>query len=540
MILLKKHFEKIDGVNVYDGNSEVTIHGISSDIYELDGQNFKIFNLKVIGKVEFCFKNKVIEFINPVFNNLVSFLGNNNKIIFSIRFSSQANKIIIHEPKTIVEYNHKTPGKDNAVNLMNIYCKDLYFQFKNIKVLNVYNVNILNDFIILGSSSIRCEVDEILMEECSINSLFFSRVKNEYPHLIKTKINNFILENIVYESLYSSESIFLPICNNYFIYNINANNIEFNIFFDRDKNQSLKITTFNIEKVNAKAIVFEQNKLDFYEFFILNSNSQIKFNSSNKFEEIYVKIGTLRLMGEVTSFKYVKNLRANNLELNGFNPSTNFLFDEVKDTLNKDGDFVVINSNLNKVTFKPSILHLFSRIFIISSTIQDLQLIGFKYVEPNNIKNKYNGENCDRIEILRFLKNTSDSKKDLNSYLNYKAAEFDETLKGDKNLNWGEKFILYLNKYTNKHSTDWRFAFYEIIFLVVIYAIFLYSILDNDSFDLLISGHIDYLLLPFNFLINIKNELDLIYWLSYVDIGYNFTLSFLIYQMIAAFRKFNK
>lgn len=147
-------------------------------------------------------------------------------------------------------------------------------------------------------------------------------------------------------------------------------------------------------------------------------------------------------------------------------------------------------------------------------------------------------------DICRDFKNKMVAIKNKPSELHFKKLEYDARL---KNLSWRndfqDKFILFLNKFTNYHGTSWLLSAFWIFFLGIV---FFTGFIHQSSLQIPILEGVrchfaKYLLflLPTHSL-DILGENTLtdasIIW----DFVYRLLSFFLIYQFIAAFRKYKE
>lgn len=546
MKLRKIDFKEEIEYFIYFGNNnndEIDeVSEISSDIYELKGKKIKFKNLIFNSVVEFKFKKKIIVFERCFFKKDVKFKGDDNEIEFEeSNFPNERLLIIVDEPKSKFTYNFNRIIDNYKIT--NFHCKNLTLKFSNINRLDIEDLIIENELKINGKSVGNSEIKDIYIQKCKINKLKFESFKTDFPKYIESTFSEFYLSNVVYKC---AQNIHLPDCEKYKISNLDFNKEEINITYDKASG-SLKILSFIIENINSKLISIEQDLSDSYDFFKINSDSQIIFYPSLNSENLLIKIETLKLVGEVTNLKYIKNVKVNNLELNGFIPSNNFTFDNISDKICNSGRLIIINSNLNNVTFKPSILHQFDNIFITKSDFVGMSLIGFEYIDESKFGKQYTDDNkvtikTDNIEFFRFLKNYTERQNNLHLYQKYKAFEFNEMLRIRKDIDFGEKCILVFNKFTNNHTTDWTKAgkLFLIIFCSYFSLLLTYLYCSYFNFEFLQASKIlPYLVSPVNLLMHYE-DFEFHNAIYIIDFFYNLIIGLLLYQMIAAFRKFNK
>ncbi|GEO22387.1 hypothetical protein [Cyclobacterium qasimii] len=292
---------------------------------------------------------------------------------------------------------------------------------------------------------------------------------------------------------------------------------------------------------NIKKIISKNTKINFLE--INQSNNleivEINLTSIDKLKISNLKCNTFNLNNNISLESNIFGCIFQNLVFKDFYSSSLL---NIKNTqLKKENNHLNINnSNLDNVLISPSFFEELKKISFTKSSIQGLKITNFidiplKTINPNN-KDK----NTNYLILFREFKNLAKNYGDNYLYHKFKALEYNERLKREINL--FDRSVLQFNKFTNNHTTDWFKAFKLLIILFTFNLSIITSYLYNsyDNFNVLdIAKLLPYLLSPVSFLVNYK-EYEFHNVIYLFDFLYNIGIGLIIYQMIAAFRKFNR
>ncbi|WP_215225868.1 hypothetical protein [Echinicola shivajiensis] len=497
-------------------NSDTSHTKLDYELYEKIGRNIKFVNIVFTTGIFLQFFGKQVRFINCKFLDGAKFRGANNNLWFENNLSnfdideqsSEINIDVVDENQTLYF------GNDLRIRRLEINVikdiKSIQFSFSDVKEISIFSMykkpiisniefSIYNQFELVIQN---IKIKRIDLKDCPYKSISFEGIESvsDYPLFIDVKdvTNLYFVKCRVNELLaYSSGGTNLD---NFFIEDCNFINGRIDLSSDIHKN---KINHFRI--IDTTNFLFEK--------------------------KIY--INRLSLEGICDNI-IVNQSTIKYLNFNGIVVINKVEFNDVK--IDSISQLSIIDSLLNKVIIKTSFLHLFDNINYVNSSMEGVVISNFKEIFPIRIN-----DDCDKIEFLRFLKTFSNKQDNLPLYQKYKAFEFEE-LRKSKDTSRKEKFVLWFNKVTNNYVTDWFRAFSIIICMIGFHfalatSYLLYTSQINSIWDT--SLILPNIFSPFSFLVSLK-QFTFHNGIYFFDFAYNLIYALVLYQMIAAFRKFNK
>ena len=199
-------------------------------------------------------------------------------------------------------------------------------------------------------------------------------------------------------------------------------------------------------------------------------------------------------------------------------------------------------SVLNNVVLKSSFLHQLKDIKFKESSLIGLRAYNLLDLTDEAVNNINSDPENDSITLFRELKTLAEEDNNQHLFQRFRALEYNSILdRKSYKLKTQDKIILYLNKWSNDHSTNPFYAFGWIVVLSLFFAaiLVLSLYLNNVPFGFKeIARNLDYFLNPLKFLKSYNVEFGSIVYV--IEIVYKLALGYLIYQFIAAFRRFNK
>lgn len=311
-------------------------------------------------------------------------------------------------------------------------------------------------------------------------------------------------------------------------------------FFPSDFKEYYEIDFINLININDKEIEFSNHsgKIRIGNFYISNS-SNINFYG--------IDVENL-MLNENCSNISLNNFYVSTVDFNSFLAIESIAFRNVISTYS--GVFNINNSILKNVVFNPSFLHQFELIEVKNSSLEGLEVYNFMYIPDKCIlSNKSLGE--DNIGFCRELVGLMNKHNHKYYATNYNALEQNLRLESGIFNSKIDKYVLWLNKQSNNHGTKPEKAFSLIVCNFFIY----FFVLNFDVLFCFGSFFKYSLYLPFDLMFEnlsvffnpLKGIKDVVYpdyspsklfiiW----DFFYNVVYAYLVYQLIAAFRKFNK
>jgi|GEM_PF-3622525 len=270
--------------------------------------------------------------------------------------------------------------------------------------------------------------------------------------------------------------------------------------------------------------------------------NELKIINLSNFNVFNVKIGRLSYQGnQIENVKFF-NCEINNISFNDFNVEKNFRFELVK--VIKGGNSLDINSSsLNKIVINPSFFHCFENITFKNSSLMGVEVIHFELIEPRDI-NRFRISHKEKIDFTRELNFLMKNQNNSYDATKYKALEQNLRFKSEKwlSMDW---VILLMNRFSNNHGTKPQYALISLFLLMLVYLFFLdiefkseNSYLNAFSF---FKDNFSYFFKPLSFVSDIE-DVNHQFSLKFrmFDILYKILYAYIVYQFVAAFRKFNK
>ncbi|NHE57943.1 hypothetical protein [Cyclobacterium plantarum] len=359
-----------------------------------------------------------------------------------------------------------------------------------------------------------CDIKTFKFEEvCISDQIKFERYNVDDLKVLKSKITNFIIN--FYETGYKRE-----------LNSFSLNNIEF----------------ADDSKISQLLIKQKGNRC--------NINS-ILISAVEKIDISNLIVNKITVKNQVINESIFSNVKFGSLELNGFASRNKFNFSNCT-VIDKNGLLILNNSVLDNVAFNPSFLHQFKEIRFTNSSLINLQANNLTEIPTRTIRPFKRDIETNYLTLYRELKILAQNYGDNYLFHKLKALEYNERIWNwtfhpfkSKDYSVKDYFILLTNRISNNHTTNPFLAFGWILGLIILYVYSINCLTNSDFGNFLISNHTDYFIVPFKLFISNKDEIIGIAdkfpnYLFYIDIGYHIILSYLIYQMIAAFRKFNR
>jgi hypothetical protein len=507
-----------------------------------------IFKEESIGFNDFEEKeldNICIKFVNCEFNKGLKIISKNCSYFFiDYKKSTQISYICINGHKT----SNSITLQDSFIDIFHldeVNLSKLSINNSEISKLKVLNESKITELSITAYSQLNeNKINQIEFENSVISSFMF--------HWLKTS------GKIKFKNIYSK---------NIYIGNSNINMIE--------------IINYNTQKFTV-----DDSYLDFIRINMVDESDIDAIESSErgrKFDSINIKSNRINLV-EIIGTKFfifdqinlkgkeisVRNLNSDSLKLSGslveesnFSNCefTNLIFDKFDSFKKLRFNDITISSNetllkannstLNNLILSPSFLHNFKLIDFVSSSFYGITLHNFKIIEPQKIIN-FRIDNLQKIEFVRELNSIMLANHHKYYHTIYRALEQDLSLKTDRFLTGFDRFIVLLNSISNGHGTKPQKALicYIVLFAIHILCIridFCYQHAVFTTYDFF-TNHYSYFFKPLTFIsdLNLKDsmgkECNFIFsgWIKILDFVFKLLYGYLIFQFIAAFRKFNK
>lgn len=408
---------------------------------------------------------------------------------------------------------------------------------------------------------------EVRFNYCIYIALQFSNSEFDLLIFKDSKIDTARLNDIT--------SIFLQFENTEFLYSLEIESGSFEkILFQVCDGKSTvlirpsKILYLELNQTNFNSFIFEilypdeeipeKNTKILEKIEITNSKSVDTFllNDKTKGEvivkKIYLKgeynlsvfsfsIEEINFTGLTKGKSEFNNCFIENLNFNLFSLDGKLLFNNVS-SLRKNGLLNFANSLLDNVLMNPSFLHQFGEIKFLKSSILNLVTYNLIDIPDSTLKPTKKDLNSNYLSLYRELKVLALMHNDNYLAQRFKALEYNELLeeKGQKIplYNW---LILNLNKLSNNHSTNPFLALGWMFVLAFFYSIVLILSLTikGTKFEITdVFRNLTFFINP----IKLLGDFDLVFHnvVYIIDFFYKIAIGYLVYQFIAAFRKFNK
>ncbi|WP_200974452.1 hypothetical protein [Echinicola sp. 20G] len=523
-------FKEESGIFVYLGTI-CTKSGFDKTILNSNVSTIQFDKVKFENSITFNFSDKHINLNNCNFNREATFKGNNNHLRF---IDSSLEKISIIEPFSylLLEYSLEDfyLYLDSSIEIKFLSI----FLHKNVDIINLNNCIIKDSVEINSTDNIYIKTLEFNLNSC--DELTISYIKVGGIEYTKTSFSNLILDSI---STLADDTFTLNIesFDTIFIKECNFKKLVLQSIFE-SKLKHLKLINNQIDDILLKGM---KNHMVRIEHLKLENVSNLILQGKFSFDSLLLEGVFDEILLNSFSVKHLKFddlIVTKKLELNRID------FEE-------NGGVQIFNSLLNNVIFRKSFFHNVSFIDFFDSSMEGVLISSFKDFDPAIIrsvtliqpKGELKGKELflDKSDFIRFLKVYNEQRSNTHLVQKYRALEFEEQRK-NHNLYWYEKFVLWTNRYTNNHITNWWIAGRAILTMIFFYIALTTSYLyysetvDNywDSMFIL-----PYAVSPVSFLGTLKGYSfhPVIY---IIDFLYKIIYGLLLYQMIAAFRKFNK
>lgn len=318
----------------------------------------------------------------------------------------------------------------------------------------------------------------------------------------------------------------------------------------KEKDYVLKIDFLNIVKCQFSKLVL---KNEFYD--LQRHPVKINLSESNDISIFYHHLEELRLNGEFVENVKFYSCRIDSLLFDEFSSKNNVKFQKCACYIGSN-KLQIKDSILKGVEINPSFLEEFATIDFRGSTISGIELYNFEPIKQVVIKTSDMPEKC-KIDFCRELNFLMISQNNKHYATLYRALELEiRTKEYDDTLSLFDKIVLNLNHWSNVHGTMPQKA----LFWILIFIVFQFGFINLDiaiqtnipyeaGFDFLKQNY-SYFIKPFTFLTDVEGDykpfgsdnmkINFSWWVKGFDFLYKIFYAYLLYQFIAAFRKFNK
>lgn len=401
-----------------------------------------------------------------------------------------------------------------------------------------FSIRILDDLALESNLDIsfnECIVDDIIINNTYRYLLEFYSINSSFKTI---KIKNTKFVSFSFNEYYNFSKLIL-----------------INVFFDNTlslvgfkENSIIELVNCNIKYVNINGIESSLSKLD-----LLRLENISYCNISN------IEIKFLSLEGFDLKNVVFSNVKLSTILFKNFSVSNTFEFTSI--VQESMFSLELKNSVLENVKMNPSFLHLFNKIFVSNSSITGINLFNFKYINDDIIK-RGGSSIIDSVGFCRELVQLMNNQNNKYYATKYNALEH-SFRKKDDNVSIVDKIVLTLNEKSNFHSTRPDKAFYWILRIIIIYYIVLFvDLYSYSGFDLsvflnswnwisfvklfippldLISDNLSVFFNPLKGISDVKfGDYVPHKFVKVFDFFYNVVYAYLVYQFVAAFRKFNK
>ena len=288
---------------------------------------------------------------------------------------------------------------------------------------------------------------------------------------------------------------------------------------------------------------YEEYLVDLVEEFVVGQIEYLNIYNSTNIDFKYININNVTARGDYNSNVRISYCSINSLHFENFNCLNSFRIESLKKVeLEK---FSIIDSNLRNVEIIPSFFHYVKSFAFNNSSILGVKLIGFEKIPESVIEESEDMSILQKIDFTRELSALMIEQN--NHYLTtvYRALEQDFRLYSMQNRFSMDYIILTLNSLSNSHGTRPEKSFILMLFIILIH--FLVMRIEFVIYDdrLLASdffwNNISYYFKPFTFISEIEYKLySFSKYFIFFDFLYKLSFAYLLYQFVAAFRKFNK
>lgn len=505
--------------------------------------------------------------------NYLGISGTNIQV--SIEDSITTSKIQLDELQK-VQFNRTTPDLyiDEYSNFESIYIKDAHIEKIEIKgpqiknqlmlfksyVLTQFNIYsetredkyVINEFQILFSK-INCllNIEDIWMYIFSLNNNIFSdSVHFEYNNKMRENgwidvYGNKFCGNL-YIFIYSSMN-FVKLSNNEFLKDVRISPSLF------DNIPSIDI---DCNKTNNNIIIEgygEDPKV------IINEMS-INCNREQKGDIIFssICINEFHIIDINYSAIYLNRCYLSEIYFNDF-INTNFIIFNNCNTIENctDTKLSITNSTLGATHFVGFDFDSYNSIFIKNSSIHEISTTNVKWFNRNKLNNDESEKNIEYYknhkEIYRQLKLSMENQKNKIQSLEFRKEELKahRMILKKQPASFNEYFIFELSYFTNDFGQNWIRPLFFIFCITLLFYIVLIFMVSDNYYILTFFSNLCKMLYVFLKLFNPVRDIDKIFNTNHINYANNINnciyildflhkivLSFFIFQIIKAFRKY--
>jgi hypothetical protein len=454
-------------------------------------------------------------------------------------------------------------SEEISINFFNCVISD--FELKNCQFKHLYfgNTIFYNSRLLVNS----CEINAVQFNNC-LGTFFVTESKNLEVNISYSDNNLVHRRNKVFElimDILAAEGIrkIFEYKTCYYLHNLK----KINVWSYKSENQGYKI-----ESVYIKEGVFKK-EIKYYlsqkELSLLNITLDIKLKSSVT-EKVNIKdafLNSISISGESDALIDIENIKCNSAYLHEFSSKDARFYNIEAQT--KESKFEIKNSDLTNAWFNKVDFKSFELVSFYKTTLERTIFSATKF--PSKIEALSNIHYPDKKED-NYFDSQYENYKQLKTALNNQGNQIQalemhqkmyDAIEKSKNLKSQDKFILFLNRISNKHGTSIKHAFWIILGLIFVFYIAYCLGLSQapyefgwkgwNSFYIAISESFVFLLdnlkcmtilanpaHRINDLIDVNNNKSLstfsyaISFFSRIFIGWGY------YQFVSAFRKFGK
>jgi hypothetical protein len=525
-------FRKVEE-NIYTfENVPIDYFKVNSDLKNipLDAEIFfdnnipalKNISSKVIGLLDLS--NRKVKFKGFNFENDCVFNAENSELTFINYFG---------EKDSPIELVIKTKGTSKSIffnNLSNVKLTLIKCNTNHLKIESAIKIDIK----IFNVNSNTLDLLKINESDLNINNTNVERLTISYSDFLTDfKFNNCTIVGIQLGNLTCQENAFIEVykMKELFITNCNFKKIDFHQNNRADVPERIEVIRIQNLKTNGFFFYSVLNRISIKMLFLLNASN---FSFRN------LKIIKLELNGLFKEKNHFETCEIRNLIFLTFNTYNKLTFNNCR--LFGEAKIEIKYSILENVVLKSSFLHQAKDIKFKESSLIGLKAYNLLDLTDEAVKNIDNDTENDSITLFRELKTLAEVDNNQHLFQRFRALEYNSILaRKTYKFKTQDQIILYLNKWSNDHSTNPFYAFGWIVVLSLFFAaiLVLSLYLNKVSFGFKeITRNLDYFLNPLKFLKSYNVEFCSIVYV--LEIGYKLALGYLIYQFIAAFRRFNK
>lgn len=288
---------------------------------------------------------------------------------------------------------------------------------------------------------------------------------------------------------------------------------------------------------------YEEYVVDLVEEFHVGKIDSFQIYNSSNINLKYIDINDFSISGSYNRNVLISFCSVNILNFQDFNCLNSFRIESLK-KLELD-KFSIMDSNLMNVEIVPSFFHYVKSFAFNNSSIIGIKVIGFEKIPESVIENSSEMSILQKIDFARELSALMIEQN--NHYLTtvYRALEQDFRLESNKFNSEFDKVILILNSLSNSHGTRPEKALFLILIIILTHFSAMrieFALINNGLFASdFFWNNISYYVKPFTFISDMNFE-SYTFSKGFIvfDMIYKISFGYLLYQFIAAFRKFNK